>query len=301
MGMNRHRLRHCLQLAKAPLCVMVGLSSMFGYLLYLPRFSWELLGIGGGIFFLACGAACLNSLQEQKLDQQLNRTSNRPLPQGELSRTHCLLQSVLLIAAGSLLLYDNGGNSTPLLLGLANLIIYNLVYTTLKPYTTLAIFPGALSGAIPPVIGWLAAGGTFSSPVIILVMATFLLWQIPHYWLVILRHKQDYRTSTLPSLLHQFSEARLQRLLFIWVMAYASISLLFGVQPSLMSYNMHWVLLGNICSMLMLFIYQLWLRPESNYRLLFLTFNTSLITTMLIVISGRCKSDFFTISLPLFS
>lgn len=285
--MTSHWVRNSLQLAKVRLCLTVALSGMFGYLLYVPRLSGALLALGGGVFFLACGAATLNSLQEQGLDRQLRRTKNRPLPQKRLSPRHCLIQGLLFVTTGLFFLHNQGPNDLTLLLGLSNLALYNLVYTPLKPHTTLAIIPGALSGAIPPLMGWLAAGGPPKAPLIFLAMATFLLWQIPHYWLVTLRHKQDYLKSHLPSLLQEFSEVGLQRLLLVWVMAYSSITLLFAVQPGFQGPGMPWLLLINIAVLMLAFCYQIWIRPQSDYRILFVAFNSSLIATMLIVITGR--------------
>ncbi len=169
-------IRYSLQVAKAPLCLLVAFSAFFGYLLV----PFQPLGPGFfvffGVFLLAAGAASLNSVQERFADRLMGRTRHRPLAQGLVSRQRGLLQARLLLAAGFLVLFACFSSLGPVLGGIISVFLYNYVYTPLKHRSVWAIFPGALCGALPPYIGWLAAGGFYGSAVIIAVMSLFIVW-----------------------------------------------------------------------------------------------------------------------------
>lgn len=108
-----------------------------------------------------------------------------------------------------------------MLLGLFNLIFYALVYTPLKKVTAFAVVPGSLIGAIPPVIGWTAAGGHPLHLYIILVAFFFFIGQVPHFWLIVMRYGSDYEAAGLPSLSRFFTQAQLANLTLVWVAATA--------------------------------------------------------------------------------
>jgi len=120
-----------LRLAKAGLCLPLSFSSLLGYLLAEPEFSREAILVVAGIFSLASGGATLNSLQEWRLDGQMVRTRNRPLPQGELSGRQAAVQSAVLIVAG-LIFLSMLASLWPVVLGIVALLLYNGVYTVLK-------------------------------------------------------------------------------------------------------------------------------------------------------------------------
>ena len=115
---------------------------------------------------------------------------------------------------------------TAALLGLGAAAVYNLVYTPLKRVTPFAALPGALIGALPPAMGWAAAGGYLQDPSIHLVAFFFFLWQIPHFWLLLLFYGQDYRDGGMPSLLDRFDRGQVLRLTFLWIAAVCAAALL---------------------------------------------------------------------------
>ncbi len=168
------------------------------------------------------------------MDRLMARTRNRPIPAGQVKPVHAAIFSALLIFAGLLFLMQLNSN-LPLLLGLANVVLYNLVYTPLKKITPFAVFPGAMVGAVPPVIGWTAAGGSLGHHHILLLAFLFFIGQIPHFWLILLKHAGDYEKAAFPSLTKILSMPQLVNLTLIWVLATAMASVMltvFGIVKS---------------------------------------------------------------------
>jgi len=171
-----------------------------------------------GILFLACGSASSNHFQERKSDALMDRTKNRPIPSGRISASSVLKISSALVIAGSLLLLIGSG-VLALAFGLLNLVWYNGIYTPLKKVSPLAIVPGSLVGAIPPLVGWIAGGGYLFDPQIILISFFFFIWQIPHFWLLLMVLDKDYEKAGFPTLTKIFNQRQLGRITFIWVLA----------------------------------------------------------------------------------
>lgn len=213
------------ELAKIRITSFVALTTAFGYISYSGNIEPKLFYSVLGILLLACGSASLNNYQERYFDSLMDRTKGRPIPGGRISADTALLFSLILIAAGSLIL---GLLVSTLVLGIAalNLFWYNVVYTLLKRKTPFAIIPGSLVGAIPPAAGWIAAGGYLLDPQIIIISFFFFIWQIPHFWLLLLVFDDDYRKAGFPTLTQVFERYQLSRITFIWVVATAVTGLL---------------------------------------------------------------------------
>jgi protoheme IX farnesyltransferase len=129
-----------------------------------------------------------------------------------------LTASILAVVTGSLML-ALGAGVMPLGLGLFALLWYNGVYTPLKRKTAFAAVPGALVGAIPPAIGWTAAGGALFDPRLIVLCGLFFLWQVPHSLLLHLRFERDLRAAGLACLTDHLRPDQLHRLTFSWFAA----------------------------------------------------------------------------------
>lgn len=214
-----------LQITKLPLSLLVALSGLFGSLLIedsaLPTLFMTFLGI----LFLSIGAASLNNIQDRHLDRQFTRTSNRPLASSQINWPPVLTFSTINIVFGTLLLFIGSERLVVPIIGWIALFLYNGLYTPLKPKTVWALMPGALSGMLPPYIGWLAAGGALYSTRILLVMMLLGIWQIPHYWLLLLEHRQELlRHRTIYSIITGYSEQQLRRIIFTWVIAFTCLS-----------------------------------------------------------------------------
>ena len=212
-------------LGKVSISLPIAASAFTGYILFSQHLTLALLLPVTGVFLMASGASALNQVQERMADGLMERTRFRPLPAGILTKMQGLLISIAFILAGSLLLYL-GSRLVSLLLGLFTLAWYNGLYTPLKKKTAFAIFPGALVGAIPPMIGWTAAGGYLFDRSLLTLSFFFFLAQVPHFWIILLRSGSDYEKAGFPVLSKVLSQRQIERLTFTWVLITAIGSLL---------------------------------------------------------------------------
>ena len=160
-----------LVLIKYRLSLTVALSAAVGFFLFQQNPDWSLFFVFAGVFLMAGSSAALNQYQERGWDKRMSRTEGRPLPSGTISERNALTGTLITGLGGGLLLVQTG--FWPLVLGLLNMVFYNALYTPLKRKTIFAILPGGLVGAIPPIIGWTAAGGSITHPAI-LFLATLI-------------------------------------------------------------------------------------------------------------------------------
>ncbi|MBW6496954.1 MAG: protoheme IX farnesyltransferase [Bacteroidales bacterium] len=227
----RGRLLAMVQLTKPIITLSVALTALTGFLLSQGFFAKGWLGAILGVYLLSAGSATLNHIQEATPDSLMERTRQRPIPSGRVSKSIAIVFSAILIAIGILLL-ARLDSKTPLLLGILTLLWYNLIYTWLKQKTAFAVVPGSLVGALPPIIGWTAAGGSILHPHIILVAFFFFIGQIPHFWLILLKYGNDYEKAGFPTITRLFTSRQIANLTLIWVAATAMAAILpalFGV------------------------------------------------------------------------
>ena len=216
------------ELTKLPITVAVTLTTATGYFLAARRLESDIWLPLVGMFVLASGAAALNQWQERDIDARMRRTRDRPIPSGRIDASAALFVSVLLILVGFYCLSSVTANARLLLiLGGVGVVWYNGVYTYLKRVTAFAVMPGALIGAIPPCVGYVSAGGSLYDPGILLVALFFFLWQIPHFWLLLLMVGDEYRLAGLPSVTEKLTQAQQLRITFMWLLATAASALAF--------------------------------------------------------------------------
>jgi protoheme IX farnesyltransferase len=151
-----------------------------------------------GTALVAAGASTLNQWWERERDARMRRTSNRALPSGKLSSAEAALFGVALAVAGGLILLM-GVNFLAAAVAVATLLLYVLVYTPLKPRTTLNTAVGAIPGALPPVIGWAGATGTLGIESLALFLIVFL-WQFPHFLAIAWIYREDYQRGGMKML-----------------------------------------------------------------------------------------------------
>jgi protoheme IX farnesyltransferase len=212
-----------LGLTKIRLSAMIAMSSAMGYLLARGRFDWGVWGPLVGAFLLACGAAAWNQCQDAAIDARMDRTRGRPIPSGRIGRFPAALVGAILVGLGLYALsrpLATAGNT--LALGVLAVVWYNLVYTPLKRKTAFAVIPGALLGAVGPMIGFAAGGGNPLDPYILMVGAFFWVWQIPHFWLLVLQFGPQQARAGLPDPTGSFAPAQLLRITLVWVCAAAA-------------------------------------------------------------------------------
>ena len=201
------------ELVKIKITVLVSFTTALGYFLASRTPGFEFIFSSLGIFLLACSSAALNQYQESGTDVLMKRTSERPIPSGRISKQSALIITGLLFVAGSTVLILKA-NLPAYITGVVTFIWYNAVYTPLKKKTALAILPGSLVGALPPAAGWLAAGGNPLDVKILIVSAYFFVWQIPHFWLLLLLYGEDYRKGGFPVLTEKYSREFLKVVTF---------------------------------------------------------------------------------------
>jgi protoheme IX farnesyltransferase len=182
------------QLTKVRLGSLVVFSAAMAYLsapgpVYWPGFVW--LIIGG--FLTTAAANGFNQVMERDLDKLMDRTQNRPLPAGRMSSSQALWICALTGTVGVLILsvYNNVASG---LLGLLSIVLYTIAYTPMKRRSPLAVFVGAIPGAIPPLLGWVAATGSMSLFGWILFAIQFM-WQFPHFWAIAWVLDEDYKKA----------------------------------------------------------------------------------------------------------
>jgi protoheme IX farnesyltransferase len=117
---------------------------------------------------------------------------------------------------GLLLLIPTGNIAVPLL-GILCLFLYNGIYTRLKPRSNWSLLPGGVCGAIPPLMGWLAAGGDIRDYRIWLFSTVLFLWQIPHFWFLSASHREDFRKAGLPIIFDHLNPAQFKRVAATWL------------------------------------------------------------------------------------
>jgi heme o synthase len=217
--------RDLASLTKIWIAAASTLSTATGYLAASNSWQPKLLSATLGTFLLAMGACALNEWQEREIDGRMARTRHRPLPAGSLRPLTALAIAAGLVAAGTSLLAAFHRPVTPLL-GLAAVLWYNGVYTHLKRLTAFAVVPGAVIGALPPVIGWTAGGGSALDPRILALAFFFFVWQVPHFWLLLFMHGGEYSAAGLPTLTAVLTAAQLRRLTVVWTLITAGSVLL---------------------------------------------------------------------------
>ena len=213
------------ELCKIRIALLSSFSAATGFLLASTELRPEIIILILGVFLLACGSSALNQYQERETDAVMPRTCSRPLPSGRIKPLNALYFSIWLLFLGSSALLMTGSLPAALL-GLFAIAWYNGVYTFLKRVTAFAVVPGALTGAIPPAMGWLAGAGTMADKKLLMLCFFFFIWQVPHSWLFIMRYGREYEEAGFPALTKIFTPLQMKRIILNWLFA-TTISCLF--------------------------------------------------------------------------
>ena len=223
-------------LCRINVSLMVGATTAFGYVLLRPQLTLALLQVTLATIFLSAACSVWNQVQERTTDAMMERTKNRPVANGTISPcTACCIGLLLCVVAMSLLFTAHGKQLV--LLGLAIIAIYNGIYTPLKKVSCFSLLIGAVVGALPIVMGWIAAGGSVQNPLLVLLYGVYLLWQIPHFWLRVERNRADYQKALLPVPSLVFSYGFYQRIFSIWFYAFVATLLMLPAFPFVHSVN----------------------------------------------------------------
>lgn len=211
------------QLTKFGLSISVVFSSVAGYLLGADEINYQilfLLALGG---YLMVGASnAFNQVIEIKQDAVMKRTKTRPLPTGRITKNNALIIASLFTILGLTILYNI--NPKTAFFGALSIFLYTSVYTPLKTVTPLSVFVGAFPGAIPFMLGWVAATNHFGIEAGVLFAIQFL-WQFPHFWAIGWLLDDDYRLAKFKMLPMGTKDKKLaiQIILYTFVMIIVSV------------------------------------------------------------------------------
>jgi protoheme IX farnesyltransferase len=179
------------EITKMRLALSVVFSSIAGYLLGVDVVNYKdlaLLGFGG--YFMVGASNAFNQIIEKDLDVLMNRTKNRPVPSGRMSVSTAFIIACIFTVLGIAILYII--NPQTAMFGAISIFLYTCVYTPLKTKTPLAVFVGAIPGAIPFMLGWVAATDDFGiEPGTLFALQFF--WQFPHFWAIGWFLFEDYK------------------------------------------------------------------------------------------------------------
>lgn len=189
---SRSRVGAYWALTKPDVSLLVLITTAAGYYMGArgPLNWWHMLQTVMGTGLIAAGTAALNHYIERESDRYMRRTAGRPLPTGVLQPREALSFGITLSVAGALYLYFTVGWLAALV-GSAACVSYLVAYTPLKKRTVWATFVGAFPGAVPPVIGWVAASGALDAGALLL-FAILFLWQFPHFHAISWMYREDY-------------------------------------------------------------------------------------------------------------
>ena len=196
------KLENYLSLSKPRLLATVVLSALLGFVLPmgLSNTIFPLLFLLFGTALMGAGANTLNQCMEIGPDSRMYRTKNRALPMGKLSEKEAVIFGILISASGFFVLCF-GLNFLTAVLGLLTLLSYIMVYTPLKQKTATNTWLGGITGALPPVMGWVAARGQLEWEVLP-IFALLYFWQLPHFFAIAWMYRDDYKRGGFKMLSH---------------------------------------------------------------------------------------------------
>ena len=184
-----------IELLKPRLSFLVAFSAAFGFLLGTDGIPdlFILLMLSLGSFLISGAAVTINQIIERNLDALMKRTSERPLPTSKITHQEAIIYGAIVFFIGAFLVAYNT-NFFAIILAILSLIIYAFMYTPLKRVGPIAVFVGAIPGALPPLIGWVAATGRLSYEAWIIFGIQFI-WQFPHFWAIAWVSDDDYKKA----------------------------------------------------------------------------------------------------------
>jgi heme o synthase len=213
-----NNLKYYLELSKLKIMIPVSLTGFTGFFIFDPHLSLNIFLVTAGILLMAISASVLNQIQEIELDKKMNRTQKRPIPARNIPISQAILFFLGNLISGTICIYS-AGNLKALIIGIITLLWYNFIYTYFKRLSAFAVVPGAITGALPPLIGWVAAGGGTFDKTIIFIEFLFFIGQIPHFWLLIVKYGEEYKSAGIPSLTNIFNMVQINRLTYTWVVS----------------------------------------------------------------------------------
>ncbi|GAC1308329.1 MAG: heme o synthase [Mucilaginibacter sp.] len=261
------------KLIKLRLTFLVVFSASISFLIgskvngHIDWTNWVKLIIGG--FLVTAAANCFNEIIEKDLDRLMKRTCDRPIPAGRMTTGQGLVMGLFMAIFGTYLLGQL--NLTAGYLSVFSILLYAFAYTPLKRKSPIAVFVGAIPGALPPLIGYVAAHEKIDAIALILFGIQFV-WQFPHFWAIAWVLDDDYKLAgfrLLPSGKRDLTSAIIT---FIFTVILVPVSLL----PTFYGYGGYYVgIVSLLCSLVFLYLAFILLRTrqiESAKKLMYGSF-----------------------------
>jgi protoheme IX farnesyltransferase len=232
---NKRFLKDILVLTKPLVSLAISFTSFAGFVVASREVSSHLFLATLGVLLMASGVSSLNQVLERKTDALMERTKNRPVASGRVSSPAAAVTGITLLLIGFIVLFFL--NAWAALLGLINAFWYLAVYTPLKRTSVSALLVGTITGALPLIIGFVAAN-TGQAPGKALFLSFFLvLWQVAHFLLLVHRYGKEYEKAGLASLTNSWEARTIVRVALLWIVASGiAISLIpyFGVSVTVL-------------------------------------------------------------------
>lgn len=271
------------EITKARLAISVVFSSIAGYLLgayQIDMLSLVLLAFGG--YCMVGASNAFNQIIEKDLDALMNRTKDRPIPSGRMSVNKAFVIAIVLAIMGMVALYVL--NPKTAMFGAISIFLYTSVYTPLKTKTPLSVFVGAFPGAIPFMLGWVAATNDFGIEPGALFMIQFF-WQFPHFWALAWMLDEDYKKGgfkMLPTGKKDRGTA-LQIIMYtIWMMVISVIPA-FGITGRLQLSVFAAILILLLGSVMLVFAFRLFEKRDNASAKKLMLASVSYITLMQVI------------------
>lgn len=216
------------ELTKFGISLFVLLSALAGFCVSFPVGEtlefWQPVMLLIGVYLVSAGSFAINQAQEWKVDRAMPRTWNRPVVSGIYSPLQAYLLGVLLVASGLLALMLI--HTFTAFLALLTVLLYNGFYTLFwKKRWAFGAVPGAIPGAMPVVIGYSANRGDIFSPECLYLFAIMFLWQMPHFWCLAIRFKEDYQMGGIPVLPLKIGEVQTSYHMGLYTIVYTGLAL----------------------------------------------------------------------------
>jgi len=281
-------MKDILRFTRFYLSLAVSISGLFTYFIATKTPSFEIFIPWLGVLLLALGTSALNQIQEKEYDKKMDRTNKRPVASGLYSIKKAFIISISLIISAFLLLYISM-DILGLYFALVTIVIYNIIYTYLKPITHWALILGSFLGVVSPTIGWLIANHLELQSLIDLrfmyIFILFFVWQVPHFWLLVLINNDDYKKAGFPTLKDKIGQQGLMRTIAVWNVISVSngIAVMLASQVSLIL----WILTAIISSYMIYSSYLLFATREIKgkfYKIRFMELNTYILLIMIFLI-----------------
>lgn len=283
-------IRDIAQLTKMNLVYFVIVSGLAGYALGNPvDRPVDILHLAAyvfGLVFLTMGSFALNQVQEVLLDRSMPRTANRPIAAKRMTKTKALVIAILLLSFGTILLRYTG--SVPAFLGLATVLMYNGLYTLIwKPKWVFGAVPGAVPGAMPVVIGYSAVHPDILTTECFYAFLVMFLWQMPHFWAIAIKFKDDYKSGGIPVLPSALGEDKALTHIGLYTICYICLAFLSPLFVPV-AYYMYWVLVIPFALMVGIEFYRYFKSDGKKYWLsFFLWTNFSMLVFLLAPVGDK--------------